>query len=441
MLGVLTLIAIACNLSGTQKINSLSIVITNPSDNTSTPAGEPLEVTTSSFSDIGITQVKLLVNGQQIAANAPEELAATTFVVTQTWVPTITGTFELSAVVEDIEGQTIQSKGVSITVTDPNDTAVVVPTETTPSTEAPQETPSAPPATAENNQPAATPTSFLQFGITMVAPPIEVLPLDLTPTAFQFAPLPPVEVYPLNSPSVYFQQNILPLAAGQSGQMTVSCNSGDLATSSGYLVSSSWQVRITKSIGNNESWNISASNTSSKDQTATIVVTCLKNSGGTTKIVKVPGVVQPDIEQDITASCPAGTVIAGGGWETNNAGTLIRQSAPSGNGWVIRALHSEASAQQVTAVAVCLSGTNATAEMYMEYEKVGAGKTKEINVFCPSGSLISGGGYFQEFEAYANGPIYTAAEEILYGWQGVGKNPAAQTTFKLYVYANCLRFP
>lgn len=439
---ILALSVLACNLSGTEQANnSLSIVITNPSESISIPVGELLEVTTSSFSDIGIVSVKLLVNGQQVALNAPEEMSPT-FVITQSWEPVITGTFQISAAVEDIDGQTVQSDIISVTVTGQTNQPLPSPTETTHPEQSPIETSSPPTSTPENNQADPTSTSFILFGITLAVPPIEVMPIEGTPFNFMITMPYQIGVIPLQSPSVYFQQNILPIAPGQSNQITVSCNSGDLATSIGYLVTSSWQVRITQSSGSNESWQVTAHNSSSSDQAATVVVTCLKNSGGTTEIIRSSELIQPDIEQDISAVCPAGTVIAGGGWETNNPDIMVRQSAPSGNGWVIRVLHSEDSVQQVTAIAVCLSGTNASAETYMEYVSVPPKKTKEINVFCPSGSLISGGGYLQEFEQNANGPIYTAAEdEILYGWQGIGKNPAAQTTFKIYVYANCLRFP
>ena len=63
--------------------------------------------------------------------------------------------------------------------------------------------------------------------------------------------------------------------------------------------------------------------------------------------------VPPGQNRAATVTCPAGTVVTGGGGQTSAFQTFFTDSFRSGNGWTVRGTNTATAIQQLRAVAVC----------------------------------------------------------------------------------------
>jgi hypothetical protein len=436
------LVLASCNLGLIADDTSApSVVISSPTGEQTILVGEEINIISTSFSDLGIARVELVVNGEIAQTYIPQNTNEKTYVVNQSWMAATPGSFYLLVMVEDMKGQSAQSTIVTVNVVEQTGQQPPAPSATDPPTQQPEAT--AQPSQETPAPPQQTPEETLQFqfAVTLALPPLELFLPTATPTSSSFTPLlPPIQVFPLYPPEVYFRTDEIQLGSGQTGSISASCNSGDILTSGGYVLSTE-NMYLLKSYAKNNTWEVKATNTAGKTRTVKVVAVCLKNSGGTLDIVKKAEYVPPDVEHEITASCPAGSVLVGGGWATENDNLFVRQSAPLGNAWAIRVAHNSNADKKTTAYALCLSGTSATATQHMEYVYIGADKTKEVTAFCPPGELLGGGGFFQEIRSRSNDPVYVSTEEISYGWHLKAHNPAHHTTFSVYSYVICLNFP
>ena len=123
------LVIMACGLSmpadPAEEPNSLSIVISNPTEGFSVSPGTLVAITSSSVSEAGVSQVDLLVNGQVVATNSPQEPAAQMFLAVSSWTPASPGSYQISVVVEDINNQRVESSRLTVTVVEEAVEAVV----------------------------------------------------------------------------------------------------------------------------------------------------------------------------------------------------------------------------------------------------------------------------------------------------------------------------
>lgn len=100
----------------------------------------------------------------------------------------------------------------------------------------------------------------------------------------------------------------------------------------------------------------------------------------------------------IVATCPAGSTLSGGGWESTFTNPILGESAPSGNGWRIDA-YAVTDGNQMTADAVCASGSlaagaNGSATQRVPLNPGGQTPPPPIDVAagCPAGQILTGGG-------------------------------------------------
>jgi hypothetical protein len=68
-------------------------------------------------------------------------------------------------------------------------------------------------------------------------------------------------------------------------------------------------------------------------------------------------VVAPGANGLATATCPAGTVVTGGGGQTSGVRIFFTDSFRSGNAWIVRGTNTNSVNESLTAVAVC-AGTS-----------------------------------------------------------------------------------
>jgi hypothetical protein len=96
---------------------------------------------------------------------------------------------------------------------------------------------------------------------------------------------------------------------------------------------------------------------------------------------------------DVTANCPAGSIVVGGGFSGSERMTAHYQGL-SGNGWRVIARNNSETAQILKAYAVCLTQmASVTVSQVVHEETLAGGASGYSLATCPSGSVISGLGY------------------------------------------------
>jgi hypothetical protein len=136
------------------------------------------------------------------------------------------------------------------------------------------------------------------------------------------------------------------------------------------------------------------------------------------------------------SGCPSGSVVVGGGYDSDANGARVYSSGIDGNGWSISAMNLSNSTNATFRVfAECLSGTNATtgttSPATVVIEKGGGFGCAHAD--CPSGKLITGGGFTAptSFRASTNQSIYTH-------WEVCGWNEHPTESIVVQAYPVCV---
>jgi hypothetical protein len=137
---------------------------------------------------------------------------------------------------------------------------------------------------------------------------------------------------------------------------------------------------------------------------------------------------------DVTMQCPPGSVIVGGGY-SSAAETRVFSSGPDGNGWTVSIQNLGGTSNRLDLVTQCLSGTNATSGLVgptlMIVPKNGTGCAQAS---CPSGSLLTAGGYAGPSSFRASSNQLTSSGT----WQVCGWNENPGESAWVSVYPLCL---
>jgi hypothetical protein len=138
---------------------------------------------------------------------------------------------------------------------------------------------------------------------------------------------------------------------------------------------------------------------------------------------------------DQTVSCPAGSVIVGGGHfiGASSAEVRVHRTHSAGNAWNISAANrSTTQASGLDLYAQCLSGTTATvSERWSTATLVPAAGTASLYVVCPTGTVLAGGGFQagSDFRPYRNGPVFSGG--AVWVVAGVNTSPRQSTTLRV----------
>lgn len=129
------------------------------------------------------------------------------------------------------------------------------------------------------------------------------------------------------------------------------------------------------------------------------------------------------------ATCPAGWIVTGGGFASNDA-LFVYNSSLAGNGWQAYARNSTAAAQLLNSYAVCVTGVPGSTQQYVAQTSIAAGATGGTTVSCPSGTMTGGG-----FAANTGEEIYNSSMQGN-GWEAYAKNNTGATQL-LNAYVIC----
>jgi hypothetical protein len=133
-----------------------------------------------------------------------------------------------------------------------------------------------------------------------------------------------------------------------------------------------------------------------------------------------------------TATCPANTVVVGGGF-AGNSNLVIYTHSQEGNGWRAYAKNYSGSGQLLNAYAVCLHYSGGTTSQKYSQVTINAGEVNNADIACPAGSIATGGGYASSAD---NIWVYNSSMNGN-GWRVYGKNLSGSSQL-LNAYVMCL---
>jgi hypothetical protein len=200
--------------------------------------------------------------------------------------------------------------------------------------------------------------------------------------------LPPLAIFP-SVKQVYVSGTSI--AAGGVGSATANCPSGSLVTSGGFAASNNMVVYTQLQSGNG--WIVYAKNNDSVANPITVYAVCLSNESGSTSFQLASTSVGAGTYGQAVANCPAGSVVTGGGFASNAETLWVYNSSMTGNGWQVYARNLSGGSQGLNVYAICLSGSSATSTSIATNTTVSGGTYGSAEAVCPSGKLLTGGGY------------------------------------------------
>ncbi len=134
-----------------------------------------------------------------------------------------------------------------------------------------------------------------------------------------------------------------------------------------------------------------------------------------------------------TATCPAGSVVVSGGFASDPQ-LLIYTQSKNGNGWRVYAKNNASASKTLTVFATCLVNSSGFISQQGDHVTAAAGVATHLEVTCPSGSLVTGGGWASN----TSGDIWVYnSSKNGNDWQIYVRNNATDS-HQVNVYAMCL---
>ena len=195
---------------------------------------------------------------------------------------------------------------------------------------------------------------------------------------------------------------------------SATCPTGDVVVSGGYtLVGGNMEIDISapldaKGTMSSTTWTVTGFDNGDGQGTFTPYAICVSSStAGYSEASKAQSVNGVSSAQ-LTETCPAGSVITGGGFgfAAANTALMINESDPTSSStvskttWTVFVANSARTTQSLTTYVVCVSDTiSGYSEQLAQGSAAGV-----MSATCPSGSLVIGGGVF------APGPPNTSVD-------------------------------
>lgn len=280
------------------------------------------------------------------------------------------------------------------------------------------------------NTPTPIPPTSTPTPITPTNTPTPVTPTS-TPT-----PITPTST-PTSSatPAATQVQTQTTIAALSTGSATATCPGGTTAMGGGFSHNGLLEVDVSTLKLPGNGWTVSARNTSGGSVTLTVNALCVSNVPGI--IGGFPQLFPPLIPSggtgQVAVSCPSNQILTGGGFSTSPNMEVYVDSPQGQNSWMAAAKNNSGSQQALTVIAVCYSGTG-TSSTQASPVSISNGTTGTANVTCPSGRLVTGGGYVADI-----GLLVYDSSQFSNGWQASANNTTASPKV-LTVYAVCTTF-
>ena len=422
---------IACNFPYRPWVN---IEITSHEEGQAVILNEEVRVISFAASSKGIESVSLFINEELVDTQMPPEGTPREFIADQPWIPTEAGIVTLSVVATEVNG--IESDPAIITL------QVVTSLSDLDQTPTPTATPE-----------GLALTQTAQAGCTNGANFVQ----DVTIPANAF--LAPgsnfTKIWRVNNTGtcdwvgyqlVHASGDPLGAVSPQAIPMVSTQANADIsvemvAPTTPGTYSSTWQIRAGdgSTFGPNLSVTIiipqptdtpipTPTATSTRTPTPTNTVQPLS-----VEQVQVQISIPANSSDNATATCPAGSVVVSGGFAAQS-GVRIWHSVKDGNGWRVFGRNTTGSSRTINVYATCLHNSGGSSSIEYSQINANANDITQLDVSCPSGSVITGGGWVIGSNTQIE--IYNSTR-LSNGWQIYVNNTAGDTPL-INVYAVCL---
>lgn len=134
----------------------------------------------------------------------------------------------------------------------------------------------------------------------------------------------------------------------------------------------------------------------------------------------------------VEVDCPSGALAVGGGFAGSN-GLIVYNSTPQTGGWRTYARNTTGSGKQLNVYAICLYNTAGSVSWHTNQQTVLAGDSLRVEATCPSGSIVTGGGFASSSQRHW---VY-ATRQSTAGWETRALNISGVDQ-PLTTYAVCL---
>ncbi len=317
---------------------------------------------------------------------------ATTDITLNLIAPTSNGTYGSTWKIQAADGTLF---GTDLTV------IIIIPA---PATETPLP-PTLTPTLTPTNTPTVTPTPWVSLLIT--------LPIGI-----------------LLKPEVKTVVKQVTVSPGTYGQAVAECPANSVIVSGGWAASDKVFVYNSSISGNG--WQVFGWNKTTSNQLLNANAYCITNTGGTASQVAASKSATGNTWSTNAATCPAGSVITGGGFAIKHDGSLeLYNMTRSGNGMQIYVNNKIASAQPFNVYAVCLSGVSGSISVVTNTVSVPAGTYGTGNATCPDDKYNVGGGFATNLGVY----VYNLSHGTNH-WTAYGNN-STTGALQLNIYALC----
>jgi len=225
-------------------------------------------------------------------------------------------------------------------------------------------------------------------------------------------------------------------ASGQ-GSAQANCPSGSVLTAGGYAYQTYPETFVKTMSASGNSWVVYGVNQLGTAKSLNAYAICLHNSGGTSSQVYAQVSVPAGSNGHATVACPSGSVVTGGGF-ASSADFRVYNTSKDGNGWQTWAHNNSGSSKLLNVYAMCLSGTTATTSQVLTSGTIPANSYKGIEGACPSGQLVTGGGFAAQDSLVMYNTSMTSSDPAT--WITYAKNTSGSDR-TIYNYTMCLSFP
>lgn len=371
---VLIMVSLACSLGGNEGDGDGDlpvVVLVSPLESDAVSVGQQVEVVATASSSAGLSKIDLLVNGQVVSTiDIPS--SPESYSAAFSWVPVAEGAVVLAVIGYDIDENPSEAALVTLQVAPSGGDGGQVAPDAVTQPEGESTIMCTPPPCGANEAYYCPGACPGGCGITCAT----FTPTLPPPNTATFTPLPPTNTFtptPTNTPNGW----VIP-----SLQIVVSLQVVNLATVETVFE----QVSI-------DSGQIGYT----------------------------------------TAACPAGTVVVSGGY-ASSLDMLVYTHSKDGNGWRAYARNNAGSSKLLNVYARCLKNTAGTTAQLYQSGSVEPGQKKNVVQACPSGSIVTGGG----FASNSNGDltVYNSSKSGN-GWQVWAENTSGSSK-QVNAYAICL---
>jgi hypothetical protein len=148
--------------------------------------------------------------------------------------------------------------------------------------------------------------------------------------------------------------NQVTISAGTNGNAFVACPAGSVVTGGGYA--SNTNLFVYNSSMSSNGWQVYAQNTSGSSQLLNSYATCLAGTTGSTSQVLAQKSIPSGASDGAEASCPAGTILTGGGFagSTNIWVYNISMKTMDSETWNVFGKNLTGTSQLLNSYAICL---------------------------------------------------------------------------------------